>query len=286
MPAFGMADADLADEVKLERGAPLLATWWRWALFAAAFAVVLGALYAAYLAAARSPGNATYLVPIGWMLLVLMTPLALRAEEARLARELRVARTGTALMRGSVLRRRSATPSIFRFFATNLGVAAVLVSEGDRGGALDALAASSPIMFGGALPQLRRLVELDADRLANSSATLERCVREVREMPAFGNLEADRYKTHVLVKAVLQRASEDAAELADELSRSKDEEQRIYAVWLRTWFDIEGAPEPPEGELRLAALHARAQGGEDLVKKLDAKIAALPPLQLRAPTST
>jgi hypothetical protein len=281
-----MGDADEVQlEAKLERGAPILSTWWRLALFWGVEAAVLGAFYAAYVTAVSRGGGFTVWIPVGWVLLALTTPLALRAEESRLARELRVARSGTALMRGSVLRRRTSAPWMFRFFATNLGVAAVLVAEGDRPGALDALAAGSPVMFGGMLPRLRRLIELDADRLAGSSAALERCAREVREMPAFGNLEADRYKTHVLVKALLQLATDDAADLADELSRSTDEEQRIYAVWLRTWFELE-APEPPEGELRLAALHARAQGGEELVKKLDAKIAALPPLQLRPPTST
>ncbi len=212
----------------------------------------------------------------------LLTLAALSAEESRLARELRIARAGTAALRSLVSQRRRRTPLLTRLFSTGLGTAAVLVADGDPMAAREAMA-GSPLMHGGRLNALRAIVAADLARATATPAALERCIAELRALPPTGNLEADRYRSHVLVRAVLERGDDETAvDLARELASSPDEEQRIGATWLRIWFeldagDADGHVWPPlgEGQARLAALAARAHGAESLVDKIEARLLAI-----------
>ena len=204
----------------------------------------------------------------------------LRAEEARLARELRTARTGTPVLRGMVVRGRQQAPLLTRLFSTRLGAAAVLLQSGDREAALDAMAAGSALMQGGRLDALRAVLDADAEGATGTSVGLERCVQRLLAMDPLGNREADLYRTHVLVKALLQQGDPSGAiDLARALEDSGDEEDRIYAAWLRVWFDLEAAADERgewrplgEGELRRATLLARAHGADQLVELLEARI--------------
>jgi hypothetical protein len=271
---------------------PLVATWTRWALSA-------GALAAAFVGAVEGTIAFTHsdrtLASFGWLIAVacateaLLVYAILRAEESRLARELRTARTGTSVLRGLVARRRQQMPFIARLFATKLGAAAVLLAESDRSGALDVLATSSPLMQWGRIERLRAVVEADVERATGTSVGLERCVQQLRAMPPIGNREADLYRTHVLVKALLEQGDpESALEVIEELGAgacaSTDDEQQTYVAWLRVWFDLDDEtagyrdhPWPPleEGQLRLATLQARAHGAEKLVEKLEARVSAI-----------
>ncbi len=103
-------------------------------------------------------------------------------------------------------------------------------------------------------------------------------------MAAIGNREADLYRTHTLVKAVLQQGDAEAGlEIATDLADARDDQERLYATWLRIWFDLDaegdasGAPWPPlkESDLRVAALAARGCGAEPLVAMLEAKLVAI-----------
>jgi hypothetical protein len=272
-------------EVIIDRGAPLVATWPRWAILAAAEAAVVFGLAYAYVSFAH-PKDTTLASLAPWLVaiaaaLALTTFVLLRAEEARLARELRTARSGTELIRGLVLQRRQKAPFFLRYLSTSIGTAAVLVAEGDKSGAAITLGNNSALMGGGLLGRLREVVEADIDR---SKGALDRTLAKLRDAPRIGNTEADRYKTHVLAKAVLQKGDgELALAEANRIRESKDEDERLYAVWLTVWYDFDQpqgeepalTPCPTEPELRLAALLARTHGAEDLVKKLDARVAAL-----------
>jgi hypothetical protein len=276
---------DFEDVIVIERGAPLVATLPRMLgliLGSAALAVGLGYAYLS-ITHAKHAGTqipktlADIAVPIGLavVLLALLIVVMLRAEESRLQRELRTARTGTPLIRGLILSRRQKMPLLIRLLSTTLGNAAVLVAEGDRGVALDVLAQNSALMKGGRLSLLQQVIDADVERALGTPVALERAIQRLSAMDRIGNREADRYKTHVLVKAILGKADLDAAEkVIPGIEASPDEEERLYAVWLRTWFEIEGGT-ASEGELRLAALLARSQGADELVKKLDEKIAAV-----------
>jgi hypothetical protein len=246
---------------------------------------------------------------IGWLLIFTM----LRAEESRLARELRTARTGTPVLRALVARRGMELPFLARWSSSKLGAAAVLLADGDREGALDALGAASVLMRGGRLDRLRTIVDADLERKSGTAAGLERCVERLRQATPVGNREADLYRVHVLVKAVLEQGDGvTAVELATSLGRSADDDERVYATWLRVWFDLDaegggGAgeeqsgerggdesadeagdlgrlaggdgsdpwPALSEGELRVATLAARAQGAESLVSKLTLRLSAI-----------
>jgi hypothetical protein len=239
----------------------------------------------------------------------------LRAEESRLARELRTARTGTPVLRALVARRRLEVPFLARWSSSGLGTAAVLLADGDRDGALDVLRAASVFMRAGRLERLRSVVEADLERNTGTSVGLERCVQRLRGVAPVGNREADLYRLHVLVKAVLERGDDDAAvELATALGRSDDDEARVYATWLRVWFDLDegeasaaegdelagrpdaeaeperggaggggrgdshrGGPWPAltDGDLRMAMLAARAHGAESLVSKLTLRLSTI-----------
>lgn len=267
---------------------PLVATWTRWVLSAGALAAAFVAAVEGYVAFTHSDRT---LASFGWLIAMacateaLLVYAILRAEESRLARELRTARTGTGVLRGMVTRRRQQMPFIARLFATKLGAAAVLLADGDRSGALDVLATSSPLMQWGRIEKLRAVVDADVERAGGTSVGLERCVQQLRAMAPIGNREADLYRTHVLVKALLEQGdAEGALEVIEELGASKDDEQQMYVAWLRVWFDLDDGtagyrdhawPPLDEGQLRLATLHARAHGAEKLVEKLEARVSAI-----------
>jgi hypothetical protein len=279
---------------------PIVATVNRWAAGSAAFALGLAAAAEGVLLFTHSSRSfESFVTPLvaaafaGAVVLVFI----LRAEESRLARELRTARTGTGVLRALVARRRVAQPFIARFASTPLGTAAVLIADGDREGAMDLMARTPALMRGGRLEALRAIVEADLSR-GNGAAGLARCVSDLRATPESDNREAELYRVHVLVKAILARGDAEAGfELASHLGDSPDNEARIYATWLRVWFDFDvedddgagasadggaGAsgnasawPALSEGELRMATLVARAHGAEDLVSKLALRVSAI-----------
>jgi hypothetical protein len=266
----------------------LVATWMRWAVCAGALAGAFVGAVEVYLVFTRSERTlASYAVPlgVGCALVAVLVLALLRAEESRLARELRTARTGTDALRGLVLRRRSQAPFFARLFSTGLGTAAVSLAEGDSAGALDALRIGSALMRGGRLDTLAEVVDADVERCRNNSVSLERCVQRLRAMPSLPNREAELYRLHVLVKALLQQGDgEGAAELVEELEKGgSDDDRRMYATWLRVWFDMDkpegdyrtSAQPLAEGDLRVAALVARSQGAEKLLEKLEARLSSV-----------
>ncbi len=265
------------------RGAPLVATWGRWAACAAAvvlaFVVALqGSLL--FVHSADSAANHVRGLAVAGAVSAVMLYWLLLAEEARLARELRTARTGTPALRGMVAGRRLQSPLFARPFSTKLGTAAVLLADGERAAAVDLLAAPTPLMSGGRLSRLREVVEADAARAEGTPATLDRCIEKLASREALGNREADLYALHVLVKAVLERGdAETATTLEERLARTGDDDERLYLVWLRAWFDLGGEAAGEAGggdaELRLAALLARAHGAEKLVAKLEERASAI-----------
>ncbi len=266
----------------------LVATWTRWAVCAGALGGAFVAAVEAYLVFSRSERTlASYAVPLamGCALAALLVLALLRAEESRVTRELRTARTGTDALRGLVLRRRAQAPFFARLFSTGLGTAAVCLAEGDSAGALDAMRVGSMLMRGGRLDALAEVVDADVERCRNNSVALERCVQRLRAMAPLPNREAELYRIHVLVKALLQQGDDDgAAELVEELEKAAgDDDRRMYATWLRVWFDMDApdgdyrtAAQPlAEGDLRVAALVARSQGAEKLLEKIEARLSAV-----------
>jgi hypothetical protein len=270
----------------------LVATWTRWAVgtvaLVAGFVVAVQA-YATFTHAER--GLATFGTLIAGFVVVdaVLVFAGLRSEEARLARELRTARTGTTALRGLVVGRRQQAPFLTRLFATKLGAAAVLLAEGDRQAALEALAGGSPLMRGGRLDRLRGFVEADTERATSTSVGLERCLGRMRELGPTGNREADLYRTHVMVKALLEQGDpEGGLELYRSLAGTKDDDERVYATWLRVWFDLEAGaddgddwPVLSEGELRMAMLLARTHGADKLVEMLETRLPAVAPTALQ-----
>jgi hypothetical protein len=238
-----MAEADPRKPGARRPNAALVATVSRWLAVGVALEVGLAAAVEALLLFThRSGGFAVFAWPlgvgvtVGWLLVFAM----LRAEESRLARELRTARTGTPVLRALVARRRQELPFLARWSSSKLGTAAVLLADGDRDGAVDVLRTTSVLLRGGRLDGLRAIVEADLERKTGTSAGLERCVQRLRSAAPVGNREADLYRVYVLVKAVLEQGDADTAvELADEFAASDDDEERVYATWLRVWFDLD-----------------------------------------------
>jgi hypothetical protein len=264
----------------------LVATFPRWAVGTLALAAGFVAAVQAYVTFTHSERTLASLSGLIGGFVVVEAALVfagLRSEEARLARELRTARTGTKALRGLVIGRKPQGPFAARLLSTRLGAAAVMLAEGDRQGALAAMAGGSPLMRGGRLDRLRDILEADAERATGTSVGLELCVGRLRELPPTGNREADLYRTHVLVKALLEQGDpEGALELYRSLEGSMDDDERVYAAWLRVWFDLEAAAQegevwPPlgEGQLRMATLLARTHGAEKLVEMLEARIASV-----------
>ncbi len=280
-----------------DRGEPLVATPARWVAVTSAMTAAFVVLLAAYVAFAHSartlasfaPAIAVVCVGGGGVLWAILS-----AEEARLARELRIARTGTPALRTMVTRRRQEAPLVGRLLSTRLGTAAVLLADGDRAEASRLVGARSPLMRGGRLDELSVIVGADLERARGTTSSLDESARTLRAMAPLGNREGDLYRTHVLVKALLQRGDGVAAlELARNLASSRSEEERIYVAWLRAWFDLDGfegeleSKQPqavegastwdplPEGVLRRATLLARAHGAEKLVQQLESRVAAI-----------
>ena len=270
-----------------DRGAPLVATWTRWAVSAGALAVAFCGVVEGYIRFThvdRTLASFATLIALVCVAEAVLVLAILRAEESRLARELRTARTGTAVLRGLVARRRQQTPFLARLFATKLGLAAVFLADGDREAALDVLARGSPVMRGGRLQSLRAVVEADLERATRTAAGLSRCIEQLHGMEPVGNREADLYKMHVLVKALLEQGdAEDAVEVLGTLEPSPDDERQLYVAWLRVWFDLDAEaadyrhnwPALPEGQLRMATLLARAHGAEKLVEKLEQRVSSI-----------
>ncbi|MGA7121970.1 MAG: hypothetical protein WBY94_17815 [Polyangiaceae bacterium] len=280
----------------MKRGAPLIATPARWlagslVLTAALVgALAIGLNVYVTLSHAHRP-IASPLTPVAFAFAVSSVVLwiRLRTDELRLARELRIARTGTSVIRATVTHRRGLASFLAPNPSTRLGRAAVFLADGDRSEALDAFSGGSPLMRGGRLEKLRRVVEADLERAAGTSAGRDDCVRRLRAMAPIGNREADLYRLHVLAKALLEEGdASGGSELAHSLEASNDGEERLYGTWLRTWFDLDAAAGEcgggegavswaplPEGDLRMAALLARAQGADKLVEKLEGRVAAI-----------
>jgi hypothetical protein len=281
--------ADDGSSSAVDRGFPLVATPARWVacsgVIAAGF-VILTAAAVAFVHSNRPLGSFGVLFACVGAAGTALSLILLRAEESRICRELRIARTGTSALRGMAARRREQLPFFARPFSANVAMAAVCLADGDRDGAADALRRGSPLMRGGRIERLRAIVEADLDRARRLPGALDRVITSLRAMPPLGHREADSYRTHVLVKAVLERGDADAAlELALELQSSADADRTLYATWLRVWFDLDAAVEegddtwPPlaEAQARLAALAARAHGAERLVDKLQARLLAIAP---------
>jgi len=278
---------DALERTDVDRGVPLVATRTRWLLLAAGLAgAFVGALevYVVLTHAGRTLASYAWIVAMVSAVEAVLVLSFLRAEESRLARELRTARTGTAVLRGLVARRRRNVPFLARLFATRLGLAAVHLADGDREAALDALAGSSALMGAGRLAKLRAIVDADLERATGTSAGLEGCVKRLRSIEPTGNREADLYAAHVLVKALLELGDANAAmEVLPRLEASSDEDERLYVTWLRVWFDLDAEaadyrhawPAVPEGRLRMATLLARAHGADKLVEKLEERVSSI-----------
>ncbi len=279
----------------------LAATSARWAVSSAALILSLAAAVETFILfthSVRSLSSFQWPITVAAVIGSLLLFILLRAEESRISRELRTARAGTSVLRGLVAGRRQQLPFFARLCSTKLGMAAVLLADGDRDGALDALGTASGIMRGGRLERLRAIVEADLERSTGTSVGLERCVRRLRAMEPIGHREADLYRIHVLVKAVLaQGDGEVGFELARELGalgareeerEAGDDETRIYATWLRVWFelDVEADAEQPwpplsDGDIRMATLIARTHGAERLVSKLEERLSGIARPELR-----
>jgi hypothetical protein len=287
-----MSDDDRGKKAGQGRGVSLVATAARWAALAALLAVAIVGAAEAYVSLSRAGRTlaslAGVLAAAGAVSVTLLWAL-LGAEERRLGRELRTARAGTSALRAMVVRRRPSALPFARLLSSKLGIAAVLLADGDRSGAVEALAGGSPLMQGGRLDRLRAVVDEDLARATGTTAALQRCIERLRKFSPIGNREADLYRTHVLVKALLEEGDvETGLAVARGLAASSDEDERVYATWLRTWFELDGpaavsvGPWPPlsEGDLRRAALLARAHGADKLVERLDERVATIaPPVQ-------
>lgn len=270
----------------------VIATPLRWLMTTAVFVGATLAVLRGFAVWSRWAGTDSILSPGRSSLPVLMAGIAcaaeavlvlalLRAEESRLSRELRTARQATRLLRAMVLRRRHRGPLFARLVATQLGSAAVHLAGGDESAARDMLAAEPPWMQVGRLGALRAIVIADADRASGTPAARSLCIQRLKVAGRIGHGEADRYRIHVLVKAVLEQGDfESALEIGSRLVRSRDDEERIYATWLRVWFDLDSEKDaewPPlaEEDARLATLLARSHGADALVGKLEARLLAI-----------
>jgi hypothetical protein len=227
-----------------------------------------------------------FTVPLGPYLLlgVLLTStglLSLRTEDARLTRELRIAYAGTVTAREQAVRRRLRASWFTRLFMPPHGLAALLLASGDAESVIDLLATGSPLflsVLGARLGQLRAVITAGA-RASVAAAGLddEARVAALSELLATpdpgGSGDLPRFRAFVLARAVLETGDVlTARDLAFELVASKDADVRLYAEWLRAWFDLDdpGLLPAEDGERRRAALHAVNAGARDLAEKLAA----------------
>jgi hypothetical protein len=272
-------------------GPKLLATPARWSA---------GILLLAGLAWAAAAGLPPWFGPererlpicaIAWAVLSGALWLYLRGEEARLTHELRVARGGTSVQRRTLLRRRRPTPyfgiAMFWYAAvrvlaalasTTLGYAAVLVAEGDLQAARAALGGFAQLLALGPLRELKTVVAADLERAVGTEESLATAIKALFSTPPMAHVEAERYRVHVLVKALLQQGDEATARaVAEDLKGTDDGELRVYSVWLRTWFEWTHLDAPSDADVRMALLLARTHGAVDLVARLEAALGpALP----------
>lgn len=256
---------------------PLVFTWGRLASVAAVTAALGVALAYVVPPGVGALGSRARAIGVAILAVSVVAFWVLRGEEARLSRELRSARTGTPTLREQALRRRRGAPFWSRWFSPTLGTAALLLAEGDAPNARVRFDASPWLFRFGTIARLAEIVEADLDRAQGGAAALEDAIARLLKMPPLEHAEADRYRVHVLVKAILEQGDVAVARaLADELALGPDEELRVYLVWLRAWFDLDHLPSPSEPEVRLARLLARSHGADELVAKLER------PLGLRA----
>lgn len=193
----------------------------------------------------------------------------LRAEDRRLARELRMARTASPLLRAAALARRQTLPKLLRPFSCTLGAAALSVADGDKGLSLSFLAQNPPFARGGELSVLSTLVTKDIARLGGSTAGLEEIVATLFDLSP-SHPEVLRYRAHVLARAVMQRGDPAFAEAyLDAFGESSDPDIRAYGLWVRAWFE-EGAIDVAPEVFGLATLYARSLGAVPLVQRLEA----------------
>jgi hypothetical protein len=250
----------------------------RWAASSAVVATVLsGAIWAlpwAVRGTVELPSERWPFEVAAALLGALVVFVLLSGEESRLTRELRTARAGSHVARQTLLRRRRAAPWYARMASTTLGLAAVHLADGDAESAQRAFDANPIAMRYGRLDALREVVRADVLRGIGAESTLGDAIRALYNMGSLPNVEAERYRTHVLVKALLEQADgATARDLAFDLAKSTDDELRVYAAWLRAWFDLEDLSAPSEGDVRKALLLARSHGAEELIAKLEAQLA-------------
>jgi hypothetical protein len=260
--------------------------------------VVAGVVFGLSRLVARIERLGDFTVPSGPYLLLglilLVTGLiSLRTEDARLTRELRIAYAGTVTAREQAVRRRLRASWFTRLFMPPHGLAALLLASGDPESVIDLLATGSPLylaVLGARLGHLRAIItagarasvaaaaaatagsdENDENDEARSAALVT--LLATRGLDVGGSADLARFRAFVLARAVLETGDVlTARELAFDLKASRDADVRLYAEWLRTWFDLDdpGLQPEGEGERRRAALHAVNAGARDLAEKLTA----------------
>ncbi len=250
--------------------------------------VVTGVVLGLSRLVARIQRIADFTVPLELYLLLgavltLIGWLSLRTEDARLGRELRIAYAGTVTAREQAVRRRLRASWFSRLFMPPHGLAALLLASGDPESVLDLLATGSPLylaVLGQRLGHLRKVIAAgarasvaasrtdDEDGEARSAALTE--LLATRELDT-GAGDVTRFRAFVLARAVLEAGDVlTARELAFDFLASPDADVRLYAEWLRVWFDLDdpALAIADEGERRRAALHAVNAGARDLAEKL------------------
>ena len=226
-------------------------------------------------------------------LILLVTGLiSLRTEDARLTRELRIAYAGTVTAREQAVRRRLRASWFTRLFMPPHGLGALLLASGDPESVIDLLATGSPLylaVLGARLGHLRAIIAAGARAsVAAAAATASAApgddndeagsaalvaLLETRGLDVGGSADLARFRAFVLARAVLETGDVlTARELAFDLMASPDADVRLYAEWLRAWFDLDdpGLLPADDGERRRAALHAVNAGARELAEKLTA----------------
>jgi hypothetical protein len=253
--------------------------------------VVAGVVFGLSRLVARIQRIADFSVPLELYLLLgavftLIGWMSLRTEDARLGRELRIAYAGTVMAREQAVRRRLRASWFSRLFMPPHGLAALLLASGDPESVLDLLATGSPLylaVLGQRLGYLREVIAAgarasvaaartagtdEADDEARSAALT--FLLATRELDT-GSGDVSRFRAFVLARAVLEAGDVlTARELAFDFLASPDADIRLYAEWLRVWFDLDdpALAVASEGERRRAALHAVNAGARDLAEKL------------------
>jgi hypothetical protein len=199
----------------------------------------------------------------------------LRAEEGRLLRALRTVRSGTASLGARQKGLRAGRRVwIVALISTTLGEAIAAIADGDLAYAEAALVGDSWLARGGPMRALRAVALADLERARGGESGLGHCIGALMEQGQLPHAEAERYRTHVLVKAILELGDfETARALADDLAKTQDPELAVYLVWLRAWFELEHLPAPEPPLVRLAVLAAKNHGALELVRRLEPAVA-------------